>query len=481
WDRGGATSFSGDVDIQKAVRFKVNMLKNPEALVVSHLLIQDDVSNASFSARLEDRVLAFTFSGTLEEATLHRAFSGYNPLGGRARGDFEAQILLDNLVKSKAVGRLEVNDFTLPWQVDQPLKIKTISVTAVDKNLRVESARVAWGEKDFGLRGDVKFLPDQLWIDLDLETDDLDGEKLKALFSGPGGGKDAGEGKPEWTLPLRGSLKIKTGAFKYGRFTWRPLHVNLSFHSDGLDATVTDANLCGLSTPGVVHLSPQGLTLDFQPVSEGQELEPAVTCLLDKQFRGTGRYDLTGNISAEGKPEALPGSLQGHLSFEAREGRIYHGGLLVKLLSILSVTEIFRGKIPDIGKEGFGYYTAEVKVDLQNGRIRLNKAVLDGATVDIFCEGEIDILSNTVDLTVLATTFRSARTIVSSIPLVRDIFKEPLLAVPVRITGPLADPRVTPLSPLAVGTQLLGFAKGLLRAPIEVIRGVLPEEKEVEP
>ena len=340
---------------------------------------------------------------------------------------------------------------------------------------------MAWGEKNFDLRGDIQFLPDQFRIDLDLETDDLDGEKLKALFSGPGRGKEAGEGKPEWTLPLQGSLKIRTGAFKYGRFTWRPLHVNVSFHPDGLEATVTDADLCGFSTPGVVHISPQGLMLDFQPVSEGQELEPAMRCLLNEQFRGTGRFDFSGKISARGKPEALPGSLHGPLSFEAREGRIYRYVLLVRLLSILSVTEIFRGKLPDMGKEGFGYYTAEVKGDLQNGRFRLSKAVIDGATLDVFCEGEIDILNKTVDLTVLATTFTAARSIISRIPLVRDIFKGPLLAVPVRITGPLAGPKVTPLSPSAVGTRLLGFAKGLLKAPIEVIQGVLPEEKEVEP
>jgi hypothetical protein len=64
------------------------------------------------------------------------------------------------------------------------------------------------------------------------------------------------------------------------------------------------------------------------------------------------------------------------------------------------------------------------------------------------------------------------------IPLVSDIFAGTLVTIPVKVYGDLKDPKVSPLSPSAVGDELLAMMKRTLGLPFKIIDFFLPSERE---
>ena len=146
----------------------------------------------------------------------------------------------------------------------------------------------------------------------------------------------------------------------------------------------------------------------------------------------------------------------------------------------MNFTEIFRGELPDLTKEGFAYNSITAKSDLENGKLLLREVLIDGSSMEIACSGDIDLIDKKLDLTVLVAPLKTVDRIVKKIPLIRDIIAGTLVSIPVKVRGDLANPKVTPLAPSAVGSGLLGIMKRTLKLPMKVIRPVLPEDKEEE-
>ena len=174
------------------------------------------------------------------------------------------------------------------------------------------------------------------------------------------------------------------------------------------------------------------------------------------------------------KPEELVQSLQGNFELVANKGRIYRSMLLLKIFGLINVTEIFRGKFPDLGKEGFAYDSFIVKANLQEGKLILKEAILDGSSMELVGQGEIDLMAEEMDLTVLVAPLKTVDFVVKKIPLVRQILTGTLVSIPVKVEGDLANPTVKPFAPSAVSSELTGIMKRVFRLPIKVIQPLRP-------
>ena len=96
-------------------------------------------------------------------------------------------------------------------------------------------------------------------------------------------------------------------------------------------------------------------------------------------------------------------------------------------------TEIFRGELPDLTKEGFAYNSITVKSDLENGKLLLREVLIDGSSMEIACSGDIDLIDKKLDLTVLVAPLKTVDRIVKKIPLIRAITAGTLVSVPVKV------------------------------------------------
>ena len=98
--------------------------------------------------------------------------------------------------------------------------------------------------------------------------------------------------------------------------------------------------------------------------------------------------------------------------------------------------------------------------------------------MEIVGQGEIDLADRKISLTLLVAPLKTVDRITKLIPLVSHIFAGTLVTIPVKVQGDLKDPRVTPLSPSAVGAELLAMMKRTLGLPFKIIESLGPRKKE---
>jgi len=65
--------------------------------------------------------------------------------------------------------------------------------------------------------------------------------------------------------------------------------------------------------------------------------------------------------------------------------------------------------------------------------------------------------------------FKTVDALVRLIPPLSYVFGGNLIIVPVRVSGDLRDPKVTVLSPSAVGSELLAPMKRIINIPFKII------------
>jgi hypothetical protein len=93
--------------------------------------------------------------------------------------------------------------------------------------------------------------------------------------------------------------------------------------------------------------------------------------------------------------------------------------------------------------------------------------------VNIASYGELDAINREIDMTVLVAPFETIDSVINKIPVVRSILGSTLVVVPVRVKGSLEDPTVIPLSPTAVGSEVLGIMKRTLKLPVKLVHPFL--------
>ena len=84
-------------------------------------------------------------------------------------------------------------------------------------------------------------------------------------------------------------------------------------------------------------------------------------------------------------------ALKGNFHLEASDGRIHHFVALVKIFKLLAVTEMFKGRLPEITKNGFAYRTIKINGDIDGKKMSLIEAVIDTPSIEIISEGDIDL------------------------------------------------------------------------------------------
>jgi hypothetical protein len=146
------------------------------------------------------------------------------------------------------------------------------------------------------------------------------------------------------------------------------------------------------------------------------------------------------------------------------------------MFAVLNVGGILEGRLPDFRQQGLPYDSIDVKVALGDGKIKFQEATLQGPTVEIAWYGELDPINREIDGTVLVAPFRTIDYVIDKIPVVRYILGSTLVTVPVRVKGKLEDPEVIPLSPAAVGSEVLGIMKRTLHLPVRLMHPFLLKE-----
>jgi hypothetical protein len=475
WNKGAMLRLAGTAGLRNGPSVSLDAERTSGGLLIRRLTVQDEKRRATMTAKSTENSLDLTFNGEMSEDTLRRIFERASFDHGWMRGDLRAHVLYNNPRESTAQGFLEAVDMLIPIK-SNPLAVKHLTLSANDKKIIVKKGSFIWRDTPFELNGNVSTGWEGFFVDMDVTAESLSMETLRQAFprdesdtkTSDDGGTEPRK-KPERKRSLiQGLIRLSAKNFLIGGYTLKPVRADIFLDRNSTRIHVTETSLCGISLPG--HLQPfeKYWLLDIEPSAAGQPLEPALNCLSTNR-RITGTYTLTGKLHAKGKGDEMIRSLQGHLEFAAKDGKIYRHPLLGRLFAFLNVTELLRGKLPDLGRDGFAYSSIKIKGDMKNGKLILKEAVVVGKTMNIAGEGEVDFVSNKIDVTLLIAPFKTLEYIISKIPLIRNILSNKLVTIPVRFTGDINDPDVIPLDPQAIGQNLLNIMKGILSLPFKII------------
>ncbi len=457
---------------------QLDLVREPRTFTVRRCAVRDSESAATLSFKREEQRSSFSFAGHLTGNTLNGLLLQNPPLSGEVRGDFKADIHWDQPGRSTASGSLFVKGLNASRTPDSPVIIHSMAMEGTRQGLALGSGSFRWRGQEMTMSGTVDFQSDAYLLNLDAAADAIQWQALREAEKTP---ESASGGEPQGkstSVPLKGVIRIRASSLSYEKYTWSPFGAEVTLLPDGYDIALTHSVLCGIPTPGNIRFGRDGLQVDLKPAAKGAALESSLACLWEKDRLITGSFGLRGEIKGQGGGRALTESLEGVLSFNANEGRIYRLEILSKILALLNVTEIFRGRMPDLFREGFAYDSIHAKAHFDHGKLLLDESVIDGSSMKIVSRGEVDLVRKKLDLSVLVAPLKTADNLLQYMPLLNHMFEGGLISIPFQVTGDLSNPDVRPMPASGTGAELMNLMKRTLRAPLKVIEPFLPQTKE---
>jgi hypothetical protein len=276
-------------------------------------------------------------------------------------------------------------------------------------------------------------------------------------------------------LDAEGSqVKADATDFLWNGFVWDPVKATIGFDQDKIDVNISEAALCGIDTTGSLAIAGEDISLDVNLKGQDLDVETTYSCLTEGRVKMTGALDFSSQVTAQGEGKELIDNLQGPLEMKFKKGLIEQSKLLARTLEVLNVTEIVKGKLPDLSSEGFAYSTIDMEGAFQGAKLVINKIQMDGETLDVLGQGELDFRKETVDAELLASPFKTVDSVVKHIPGVNYLLAGSLVAIPVSVKGSQDDPRVRIMSPSSVGSSLLGLGGRVIKSPLKLIETMTP-------
>ncbi|OGW33709.1 MAG: hypothetical protein A2X58_04175 [Nitrospirae bacterium GWC2_56_14] len=472
WQQPNSISFSGTAALSTGPVVFVDLANNAKGISIHSASITDQESNANFAYDQRDNALTLSFAGNLAQNTLNRILVKQTLGKGNITGDVRATLLTGRHEDSLLQGSLSGNDIIIPLLSNRPLKIDRFSLHADGNLVTLDSAIVAMGNSQGLVTGTTRASTDGFIIGLTAAADFLDLNEIQEVLSS----LSKKENGPAEKTTVTGTIKVQAAGLRYGEYTFSPVSGTVAIEPSRVVVTIAEAGLCGLSSPGALIFTPGEVQLNLRPTALAQELSTVYACVSRENTSMSGTFDLVAFLNARGKAGELLRALDGTVELRAKDGTIRKYPLLAKIFSILSVTEIFRGKLPDFGRKGFAYSTMTVKGNLKQGKFVIDQVFIDGSSITLLAEGEVDLAEGTADLVVLVAPFSTVNWVIRHIPLLGKVMGGTLISIPVKVSGKLDDPDVVILDPSAVGSRIVELFKNILQLPVEIISPILPEK-----
>ena len=383
---------------------------------------------------------------------------------------------IDYLPKELQVHRLTVNDQYSNAEVALDFGKDQYDFSFSGK-LQHETLQTLFVDPQFSsgrLEGDFAVSFRQMGEPMIKTKGQLSGENLPLLFN-------SGDKVNIEQVILRAEgprLKVDISKLTWKGLVWKPVKATVSFDTGKSDIRFAEAKLCGIDSPGLLSITDNGFFLNL--ILEGQNLDvvDSYTCLTDGQSRMTGSLDFKSHVTGKGQINEMIRSLAGPLEMTFSNGVIEQDKILARVLEVLNVTEIVKGRLPNLAVKSLPYKTMTLQGEFRNGNLIIHKYFMDGETLNLVGSGEIQLDEKTVDVQLMAAPLQTIDTIVRNIPGINYLLGGSLVSIPVSVTGDLANPKVNIMPASAVGTSLYNLAKRTIKSPFKLIEKINPWDND---
>ncbi len=201
--------------------------------------------------------------------------------------------------------------------------------------------------------------------------------------------------------------------------------------------------------------------------------------LHQKLFKRQGLVSgsLGGDFYIEGNPgeghfwQAAKGGIHGQISDGTL--RKFHG--LAKMFSLLNVSQIFAGKLPDMDKEGMPFSLLEANVQIDAGQATTKDLKITSESMNLSAIGTQNLVDDTLDFTLGVMPLRTVDKIITSIPIAGWVLageEKALITAHFKIEGTSESPNVTAIPIDSVSKTVFGIFKRTLGLPGKLVKDI---------
>jgi len=488
WRQGAGVAARGKVNVAGGPAIGFSVRQVPRRLEIETVTVRDDVSDLTFAGSLEGNHFTAVYKGKLAGSSIDRTFA-QSPIALEfLQGDFHADGNLERPDLTTATGFVQGSQIELPPVLPVPVTIEKLALEAKNTVLLVKSATVSSGESRVEISGSVTYLKDKFAVDADVKGDKVVVPKSTKKSETEDSAQPASESQsmtgnaeaqhkflaPLWEVPVSGIVRVDIEHFQASGLEIAPLIGSVSLETGHLHLGLKRAALCAITLSAEVLIQPDDADAEVKLSAHGAQLDKSIACLTQQRIQITGKLDMDGTFSAQGKLGTLLEHMKGTFAATATDGHINKFDNLAAVLKVVNVTQVVAGQLPDLSKGGMDYKSGGVQGRIEGRKIFFSEFALDASALTVAAHGNIDYATGAIDMTVLVAPFKTVTWVVQHIPILRSILGGMLIAVPVQLRGTVDKPIVVPLGPTAVGSRVLDILGNTLKLPGDAIKLVAP-------
>lgn len=453
-----------------------------------------------------------TWQGGIDMKTLNSFFEKNIFTAGKLNGVF-SQLSTDHQSNDTTyAGYLEITDLTWNYLPDTPPIIaRNITLNGENNTILFKQFTAEIEGDSLDASGHLTHVGEQFTLDISLHSEDLTFNKIKTAFelhkkflkkplqaSSPRG-LLAEEKHNNFINNLSGKIDFNFYRLHYIKqptdteslpsqpphiYTWKNPYGTLSFDSGDIKLQFFPSDLCGMQMSATYYNGEKKSNSFFDIMSGPDEInfEEFLPCMGQQQSIIKGPFKIKGHL------DGFPGNWDtGDLLLTSEEGIIKKMNILSNIFSVINFTELFVwGDPPDIDGKGLMYNDLIFKSYVDKNKLVIERAVLKGKGVNLTGRGSIDLSDNdfNTDLTFFVAPFKMIDSVITNVPIIGKALggeKESILTFPVGVSGPLANPETTALSPSAVGSAAVEFILDTLTLPFRIFIPDLTKSKKPNP
>ncbi|MGA2463906.1 MAG: AsmA-like C-terminal domain-containing protein [Thermodesulfobacteriota bacterium] len=293
----------------------------------------------------------------------------------------------------------------------------------------------------------------------------------------------------EWLSNWSFEGKVDIGQGKYRAFHYQDLKAEMKTVDGKLFFHPFQSKTDGGDVWGEGWIQPteKGIRFEIKPRVSNIEAKAFVRTFLQKgeeqKVLLTGRVHIDKvELRGEGENfQKVKESLNGSLRLEIEEGVIEKFNVLAKIFSILNVSQLLRGRFPDLKTQGLPYHQIMANIHVKDGIASTEDFLVDSDAMKITIFGKVDLGKNLIDAKIGVHPLVTVDTVLSKIPIAGYILTgkdKAFLSFYYEVKGELNDPKIEAIPIKGLGEGFFGIIRRLLETPFRPFPKAPSPDKE---
>ena len=226
---------------------------------------------------------------------------------------------------------------------------------------------------------------------------------------------------------------------------------------------------------GWIKPTEKGIRFEIKPRISNMESKAFIRTLFGKGEEGrviiTGRVHVDKvELTGEGADfQKMKESLNGNLRFEIENGVIERFNILSKIFSILNVSQLFMGRLPDLKTKGLPYHQILANIYVKEGVASTDDFLVNSDAMRVTLQGKVDLGKNSIDARIGVHPLVTIDTILSHVPIAGYILTgkdKAFISYFYGVKGNLDDPKIEAIPLKSIEEPSWGVIKRLLETPL---------------